>query len=160
MAAYKYSYGNVAGLFKNSADVAGPVCRALRESKEGLTPHSLVEASRSENAPLHNEFEWDDSVAAEKYRETQAANIIRHLVIVETDTEEVREKGVRAFVSTGENKNAYVPIKEALQNATWRENLLKAAVADMRTFVYKYKRLSELADVIKVINGFLDEEAS
>ena len=160
MGAYNYSYGSVAKLFKNPAEVAGPVCQKLRESEAGLTPHTLVEASRAETAPLHNEFEWDDAIAGEKYRETQASCIIRHLTIVETNTEEVRMNGVRAFVSTGEQTNAYVPVKEALENTTWRENLLKAAKADMKSFVYKYRKLSELAGVINKMTDFLDEEAS
>lgn len=160
MAAYTYSYGSVSKLFKNPAEVAGPICQKLRESKQGLTPHSLVEASRDENAPLHNEFEWDDSIAAEKYREQQASCIIRHLIIERTDIQEVRKFHDRAFVSTGENTNAYVPLDEALSNETWKNNLLTAAKRDMKIFTVKYRRLAELAGVINAIDGFLGEEAS
>ena len=160
MAAYKYSYGGMDSLFKNSADVAGAVCQKLSESDVGLTAKSLVDASRDEKAPLHNEFEWNDSIAAEKYREEQAANIIRHLIIVRTDTEEVRASKDRSFVFTGERKTGYVPLDKALSNEVWKTNLLKAARADMRTFVLKYNRLSELAGIINKMKGFLGEEAS
>lgn len=160
MAAYTYSYGAVAGLFKNSANVAGPVCQKLRESEQGLTPQSLVDASRDINAPLHNEFEWDDSVAAENYRKEQAKNIIRHLIIVRTDIQEVRKAKDRAFVSTGENNNAYVKLDEALSNEVWKKNLLAAAKKDMKIFVAKYRRLAELSGIISAIDGFLSEEAS
>lgn len=160
MAAYSYSYGAVSKLFKNSAEIAGPICQKLRESPQGLTPHSLVEASRDVNAPLHNEFEWNDSVAAEKFREQQAACIIRHLIIVRTDIEEVRKSHDRAFVSTGENNTVYVPLDEALSTEKWKNNLLKQAKLDAERFVAKYNRLEELAGVIKEIRGFLDEEAS
>ena len=157
---YKYTYCGLSSLFKNPAEVAGPVCQALRDSSTGLTPKALVDASRDENAPLHNEFEWDDSIAAEKYRERQAAKIIRSIVIVRTDIQEVRQSRNRAFVSTGENNHAYVPLGEALSTETWRSNLLKAAKRDAEQFVTKYNRLTELAGVIDAINGFLGDEAS
>ena len=35
------------------------------------TAKDLVDASRPEEAPLHKLFEWNDSIAAEKYREEQ-----------------------------------------------------------------------------------------
>ena len=160
MAAYKYSYGGMDKLFKNSAEIAGEVCQKLSESKTGLTAKSLVDASRDENAPLHNEFEWNDNIAAEKYREEQAASIIRHLIIIRTDTEEIKAGKDRSFVFSGERKTGYVPLSKALSNDTWRANLLKAARADMLTFIVKYNRLSELAGIIDKMKGFLDEEAS
>ena len=153
--AYKYSYGVTKGLFKNPAEIAGPVCQYLKETV-GLTAKNLVEASRDVNAPLHNEFEWDDTVAAEKWREEQAACIIRHLIIVETEYEAPHYKD-RAFVHTGEKETGYVPLKDALSNKKWKENLLKAAYKDMEIFRAKYHRLEELSDVIKDIDQILSK---
>lgn len=158
MAAYKYSYGTMGGFFKNPPEVAGKVFQQLRESEAGLTPRSLVEASRDEAAPLHNEFEWDDSVAAEKYREEQARCMIRHLIIERTDIQEVRTAKDRAFVFTGRKDAGYVPLAEALVNKEWRTNLMKAARRDMNYFVSKYERLEELADVIEPMKQILSEK--
>ena len=156
MAAYKYSYNGMEGFFKNSAEVAGPVCQHLKETV-GLTAKNLVEVSRDENAPLHNEFEWNDSVAAEKYREEQASCLIRHLIIVRVDVEEIKPYKDRAFVHTGNKEQGYVPLKDALNNETWRENLLKTAYRDMQTFIAKYHRLEELTEVINDMNQILGE---
>lgn len=60
-----------AAQIKADAQKAGEMLENL-EKTVGLTPKNLVEASRDESAPLHNEFEWNDTKAAEKYRETQA----------------------------------------------------------------------------------------
>lgn len=158
MAAYKYSYGTMGGLFKNPPEVAGKVFEELQNSETGLTAKSLVDASRDESAPLHNEFEWDDTIAAEKYREEQATCMIRHLVIVRTDIEEVRRVNDRAFVFTGSQKTGYVPLKEALVNKQWRENLLKSAHRDMQYFVNKYERLEELANVIVQMKQILSHK--
>jgi len=158
MAAYKYSYGKWDFMFKNPAEVAGRVCQTLAESETGLTPESLLDASRDEDAPLHDEFEWDDTVAAEKYRREQARQIIRFLIIERVDMEEIKTHKDRSFVYTGEKSSGYVPLKEALNNEKWRTNLLKAAYADMNTFVAKYHRLEELSEVIKDMRQVLSEK--
>src|SRR5262245_40933442 len=46
-----------------------------------LTPRMVVEAAKAKAHPLHDEFEWDDSVAAQKYREDQARELIRYVTI-------------------------------------------------------------------------------
>ena len=50
-----------------SADVAGRVCEEL-EKDGALTPKRLLDVSRAEDAPLHDAFEWNDGIAAEKYQ--------------------------------------------------------------------------------------------
>ena len=158
MAAYRYSYGALSGVFKNHAEVAGKVLQKLKESEIGLTPKSLVDASRDEKAPLHNEFEWDDTIAAEKYRCEQARFIIRHLIIEEVDMEAPKHVKDRAFVYTGNVKTGYVPLKDALENKTWRKNLLDAAKRDMKYFIDKYDRLEELADVTEPMKQILSQK--
>lgn len=156
MGAYTYSYGKCASIFKNPAEIAGPICQALKNSPQGLNPKTLLDASRAENAPLHNEFEWNDTNAAEKYRIEQARNIIRHLIIIRTDVDEpIRD---RAFVYVGEKKTGYKPIPEAISNEVWRANLLKAAYKDMTYFTAKYHRLEELANVIDAMQQILSEK--
>jgi hypothetical protein len=49
---------------------------AIRDANGRLTAPLVVEAARPEDAPLHSQFEWDDGVAAEKYRLTQARHLI------------------------------------------------------------------------------------
>ena len=90
MAAFEYRF-KMQGMHKVSAELAGQVCQSLSDSPEGLTAKRLVDVSRDESAPLHAEFEWDDSVAGEKYREEQARKIIQHLIIVRSDIETERE---------------------------------------------------------------------
>lgn len=47
------------------------------ESIPNATPSSILEFARNENSELHKCFEWDDTVAAEKYRLQQARNIAK-----------------------------------------------------------------------------------
>lgn len=52
------------------------------ESDHGLIdPHVVLDESRPEHAPLHKAFEWDDGIAAEKYRLEQSRHLIRSIEI-------------------------------------------------------------------------------
>jgi hypothetical protein len=146
---YRYKFD---GLHKVSAEIAGKICQELSETEEGLTPQKLVEVSRDESHPLHGEFEWDDAVAAEAYRITQAKQLIRDIVIVKNDA----EKRDRGFVITPGRNHVYVPLNNALNNEEWKNNLLNAAKRDMIAFIAKYRRLKELSDVVEPMMNLLD----
>lgn len=153
MAAYSYEF-KLPGMVKASAQEVGELFEQLEASPEGLTPVTVLNASRDEHSLLHNEFEWNDTVAAEKYRYSQARAIIQNLTIVTktTDIDERDKQADRAFVITPGYKGAYVSLENALNNGKWREHLLKTALQDMEVFTAKYKRLSELAAVIKAMD--------
>lgn len=170
MAAFSYSY-KTGYSSKVSADVAGPICQRMHEANT-LTPENLVNEARPESSPIHSAFEWNNTVAAEKWRQEQARQMIKSIIWVESDiqterhlklvttqeteySEEMNISGERAFVSTGEFNHRYVPIAVAVTNDKWRENLLKAAKRDMIAFVAKYRRLKELTNIIKDMNDFL-----
>lgn len=52
-----------------------------------LTPAAVVEDAASEESPLHEYFEWDNSEAARKYRLSQARRLIRSVeVVIVTDS--------------------------------------------------------------------------
>lgn len=152
MAAYSYEF-KLPWLVKASAQEVGELFERLESSAGGVTPKAVLDASRDEGSLLHDEFEWDDTIAAEKYRYSQARAIIQNIVIVTktTDVDE-REKQVdRAYAITPGCKGAYVALDNALNNSVWREHLLKTALRDMEVFTAKYRRLDELASVIKAM---------
>jgi len=47
------------------------------EARGRLTPAKVVESARLKTSPLHDHFEWVDSVAAQHYRLEQARTLIR-----------------------------------------------------------------------------------
>lgn len=143
----QYSYKPGAQL-KVSADIAGQVCQHLEESG-GLTAKRLLDASRPVDAPLHDEFEWDDSEAAEKYREHQAAHIIRCIVV---RPEQVAKEPVRAFINVSDEKRSYRSLDVVLNTTNMREQMLGQALKDLKAFEVKYSTLSELAEVFEAIH--------
>lgn len=131
---------------KTDAQVVGELCEEL-ESTIGLTAENLLDVSRAEDAPLHNEFEWVDDVAAEKYRTYQARLIINHLAI---SVGESKEESVRAFFTTEEKK--YESLEVILRCEDKKRNLLEVALAELERFRRKYAQLEELASVFDAID--------
>lgn len=147
---YKWKSGARAPV---SAQVAGEVCEQM-SAKGKLTPKALVDASRPEDAPLHKAFEWDDQKAAERYRESQAAYIIRS---IEVKREDVTEP-VRAFFSVpkeGGTSYQYHSVDTILRSTDSRESLLEAAKRELEAFTRKYDQLVELAEVIEAAERLL-----
>jgi uncharacterized protein YpuA (DUF1002 family) len=161
MPAYAYRYRKE-GIVKAPAEITGSICQSIIDAEGAVTPERLVEVSKPKDAPLHQEFEWNNTIAAQKYREEQARQIIKNIVAIELteDEEEPKEvqcwvNSVRAFVPTDERLHKYVSINTALKEPSWRNNLLENAKRDMKAFIAKYNKLTELDDIIDDMNNFL-----
>ena len=157
---------------KVDAQTAYEECQRV-ESERGLTPANLVDESRAEDAPLHEEFEWDDSIAAERYREVQAAEVIRHIITIRVDDKPVVEH--RTFspvpasmvrksiddeseddVERKTEKNVYVNTYVAIQRPETHDVILGRAMSELRAFKRKYSSLEELKNVIYEIDVLFD----
>ncbi len=113
----------------------------------------VVDMARDENSEMHSCFEWDDSVAGNKYREIQAGKMIRLLVITRENDDKKEEKtNIRYFVSTGKKDNTYTPTRLIVRNQTAYEELLERAYAELRAFKTKYSSLKELDEILSLID--------
>ncbi len=135
---------------KADAQAAGEQMEVL-ERTGGLTPTRLLDANREIGTPLHDDFEWNDTIAAEKFRENQASYIIRHLVVHETTTAQ-EPVMVRAFIGVMEDqKPVYVGLSRVLSDAELRVQMLDNAKADLMAFRNKYNSLEELSAIFTAI---------
>ena len=140
---YKWKPGSQ---HKVSAQTAGEVCKALEEKGE-LTAKNLLDVSRPSEAPLHNEFEWDNETAAELYRTAQAGSIIRHLVIAPEKAEPVR-----AFFTLNVKTAQYESLQTIITQKEKYDLLLNQAKSELFAFQRKYQTLAELQNVFEAIN--------
>lgn len=132
------------------------ILQDMYERHGRLTPAIIVDESRAEDAPLHNRFEWDDTVAAEQYRFLQAARIIRGVRVTHAEGgADTEPEGVRAFLPVrGRERDdagswTYEPTRKALADPTSRCILLNEMRRDWRAFQSKYQALSEYATLIE-----------
>lgn len=161
MAAFTYEY-RVNGLIKAPAQAVGELFETLEHSSVGLSPESVLNASRSEGTLLHDEFEWRDDVAAEKFRLRQAQDMIRNIRIVVEATDDNGEKVVqreRGFISSPGGKSAYVMIASAFKNDEWQAHLMEQARRDMEAFCAKYRRLEQLGPIIIEMETMIKQDA-
>lgn len=143
------------GLYPVDANVAGNELKRIHKRNGKLEAKDVVNESRPVNAPLHGCFEWNDQIAAEKFREHQAGAIIRAIVVVKNESKQKEPVTVRAFVNTSEE---YQPIEIVMSNEKMREEMMKSAKREMDVFRKKYKDLEELTPILEAIDQVMLKE--
>ena len=153
-----YRWGDHASTHKVSAEIAGRVMEELGEGP-GLTAQNLVNVSRPEDAPLHPCFEWDDSVAGERYREWQARKLIGAIEIIREETPRNEPVTIRAFHALRtEETEGYEHIETILSDEDKTERLMNLAKRDMSIFKEKYSGLKKLTKVFLAMDDVLEEK--
>ncbi len=135
--------------------IAGEELERLTEENGGIiTPAVLVESSRSEDAPLHKAFKWDDAEAAIEYRKDQARLVLRSIVIITNENREPAEpiQTVRAFIHS-ETEKGYCPIVRAMSSKELRREVLTKAWKELREWKERYEHLSEFSEMVEIIES-------
>lgn len=132
----------IKGIFKADAQ---KVADEIGGSK--VTPQEVLEKAKDENSELHKCFEWNDTVAAEKYRLQQARAIIVNLIFTPKTKE---EEPVRCFQITRE-RCTYQPTQQFLVQEDEYQSLLKRAKSELEAFKRRYHTLTELEQVFEAI---------
>lgn len=112
-----------------------------------LTPKDVVEAAKDNRNVLHKHFDWVDKIAAEKWRISQAQDLVRAIHIENVDT----ESGVaRAFFSINDKDGtSYRALDEVLSSADLQSKVLAAAERDLLAFEQRYRNLTDICDLIR-----------
>lgn len=136
----------IAGIYKADAQ---KVADEIGERK--ITPEEVLEIARNENSELHKCFEWDDTVAAEKYRLMQARKVIIDLVYA---PKKQGEQHVRCFQITREART-YQPTKCFIVQQDEYQSLLNRAKKELESFKQRYKALTELESIFEEIDKII-----
>lgn len=157
-----FKWGEKRG-YKVSADVAGQVMTELSNTV-GLTAQNLVAVSRPEDAPLHGCFEWDDSIAAEKFREHQARHMIASIEVVSTQAVGGGSVEIESFLPTRafhalrtDETEGYESIGQIMSDEEKTSRLLELAKKDAQIFKMKYGHLQKLSKLITAIDEVFEE---
>lgn len=135
--------------YKVAAETAAGVMNELA-AQNNLSAKALVDASRPVDAPLHNEFEWDDNVAAEKWREQQGRVMIAMISVIVDDA--VQQEPVRAYVHIEEQQPNYEPITLIVKNEDKAEKLFRQALKELVSFRDKYNSLKQFKKLFEDID--------
>lgn len=125
--------------------------QTIYDQRGELTPALVVETARPKNHPLHNRFEWNNSLAGESWRRHQAAELIRSCEIVyreATDTDP--EHRIRAFHAVkAESGHVYEPVEQIADDPFTRELVLRDALRRWQDLKRRYQDLAEFFDLVK-----------
>lgn len=95
---------------------------------ENKTPISVIEyAEKNKDSALYKQFEWDNSIAGEKYRLVQARQLMNHILIREIDEEEVECRAYSNITIEEEevkSNRIYGNTIEVLKDDDQRKNLI------------------------------------
>lgn len=132
---------------------------AIYDQHEELTPALVVSEAREEAHPLHDRFEWDDSVAGESWRLHQAHELIRLAkVVYRPSPDKSKEEKVRAFHAVRrEDGFAYEPAEKVVTNPLLREMVLRDMRRDWERLRARYEQFEEFAAMVR---GDLGDEAA
>lgn len=138
----------IKGFYKADAEKVYEEITALGDS---FSPEDIVEAAKDETSELHKCFEWQDEVAAEKWRLHTARMLVNQLVI-RTETSDNIPVAVRVISSASE-KNTYAPTQMLIRSETEYADLLARAKAELEAFKRKYATVTELQDIFAMIES-------
>ena len=132
------------------ANVVGGVVEQLEATNGSVTREDFLEVSRPDDAPTHDLFEWDDTVAAEKWRLRQSTSIINSLRIVYED-KSGDERKVSAFIQTSApgERAVYENIQAALKDTGKRDAILNRLRGELDAFIIRNQNIEELSTILE-----------
>lgn len=138
-----------------SAKVVGQRLAELAQANDdAITPALVVEDARPDDAPLHRGFEWDDSVAGEKWREDEARRMIRNCYVVMKDADTGLEETCLGNVSVklADGTNGYITTMRAVFDDDLRGQVEAEAMRAFQALRQRYDHIRSLAGVFREID--------
>lgn len=134
-------------------EIVAEVLKQISEREGVLKPKAVVNEARLESSPIHDLFDWDDSSAAEKYRENQAMHLIASVRV------EYNDKEVDAYYNIQLEtvpQKGYYSLDQVVSSEEIYQDVLRQAVKELKYWHDKYKQIKELAGLVdeKMLQGF------
>ncbi len=140
------------------AQSAGEEMERLRVRQNGrLETGDVLEAARPPESPLHPHFDWNDTIAAERWRMEQAGHLIQ-CITVSIEKPDGAAVPVRAFVSVKrDHDRSYTSIAHALSDEDLRRQVLGAALRELVAWRARHTELTELAQLFGLVDKLSEE---
>lgn len=152
--------------FNLPAQTVGEKLEEVEHKYGSVTTKNFLEESRAEDSSTHALFEWDDSIAAEKWRLDTARRVIGAVkIVVARPVEPEQTATVRAFVNKevddSKTPASYVSFSKAMntnRENVYRDIVIANAKRELSEFANKYRIYKEFAEVIEAIDRLNDAE--
>lgn len=125
--------------------------QTIYDQRGELTPRLVVDEARDESHPLHPRFEWDDSVAGERYREVQAQQLIRSVRLTTRRSDgKTPDTSIRAFQSVRrEDGYSYVPSEDVAADPMLTQIVLMDMKREWKSLQKRYGHFAEFVEMVR-----------
>lgn len=122
-----------------------------------LTAKNVLEASRPKKSLLHNCFEWNDGIAAEKYRLQQARVLINNVqVSIVSSGGDTLDIPFYEVVKDKKGKRNYVDVSSIVNNTSYSDQIRSKAKSELHYWKNKYEIFTELRKAIVKVDAALE----
>ena len=135
------------GLFKGDPNKIKSELDTLGNS---FKPEDIVELAKDPNTELHRCFEWNDTIAADKYRISQARTLICNLVI-DTSSQNDPTATIPVRIFHQADGASYKPLEIIIKNPTEYQAMLTRCHNELIALKNKYSSLSEYQEIWDLI---------
>jgi len=142
----QYKWKTTWGGFKPNVpiEVAVREFETIEDTYGKLTAKNLLKHSEDPKSPLHDMFEWNNSIAANRYRLEQAGKLINSVDIIVVSDGETREIGAYEIVRTDDG-NAYKNISTfTISDVDQLKEKTKEAINGLTKKLRVYSRFKEI----------------
>ena len=146
---------------KNDAETVYRELETVRAENDGTIPlQDVVDRSKPKAAPLHDEFEWNNPKAANKWRLEQARKVVRSVEVIHAEAPTTRAYESVQVVALEETEDLEAPaekkvfrhVDDIMSDPLARADLLSQAIRDAVAWRRRYSNLQELAKVFAALD--------
>lgn len=151
--------GNAVGVRKKDLPVVVRELKRIEKEIGVLTPAIIVKSAERKRSPLRKYFQWNNTTAAQKYREWQARALIGCVQV--TIVEHGESSTVRAFVNVSPSDEvldddmivdrSYVSVQKAARNVGYRGQVLLYARNQLINWKRRFGGFKEFFGVVEAI---------
>jgi len=144
---YKFSWKSGSRV-KLKAQSTGEYLYKLAGKKGDLTAEIVLQDARLPSSPIHSFFDWNNKLAAEKWRMRQARYLLASVEVkLGEDT-----APIRAFANIRIEESVYSTIIVAMSDKQKREYVVRRAWEELRDWRKRYNEYKELAAVFEAMD--------
>lgn len=123
--------------------------QSIHDKHGRLTPALVLDEARDPQSPLHSRFEWDDTVAGEKWRQHQAHELIVS-VRVTYSMPDGEKRELRQFPAIRrESGYVYEPLENVVEDAVMTKILMADMQREWQQLKRRYDHFEEFRRMIR-----------
>ncbi len=141
---------------KLAPEDVGKELKKIHAKSGVITAEAIVSAATRTTSPLHEHFQWDNDIAANKYRLEQARHLIRCIRVTMEQSDDLPAKLVRVYINPL-NEGTYHTIVDVMSNDDLRNSALKKVLWEIKAMAAKNQEYEDLFGVLVEAEGKVQE---